>query len=305
MAAALVGSPVTDGGVSASSSTISVNCTGASKLVVGFCIRDVDAADRTPISCTFNGTAMTLVTPANDGVAQSAGFYYLDSPAQTTANVVITYNASVVSAIVAYALTDVATGAPSHTAAYQPGTLAANPSVSINELANGIVFAQCTSELTGTSSFVTTGGGVEAMKVTATRIRIGGYRLSASTATGSLAFTIGSGRHAVLGIAFGPAGTPPAITGQPSNVTIPAGTTATLSVAASGVGNSYQWYQGTAGTTTTPVGTNSTSFTTPKLTAATTSYWCRVTNAFGSADSATAVVTTTLVARIGRFIARL
>ncbi|HEV7912585.1 MAG TPA: hypothetical protein VGP22_02360 [Albitalea sp.] len=38
---------------------------------------------------------------------------------------------------------------------------------------------------------------------------------------------------------------------------------------------SYQWYEGVSGTTTTPIGTNSASFTTPALTT-TTSYWVRV-----------------------------
>ena len=53
---------------------------------------------------------------------------------------------------------------------------------------------------------------------------------------------------------------------------------------------SYQWYVGTSGTTTTPVGTNSNSYTTPPLTS-TTSYWVRVTNGGGSIDSATATIT--------------
>ena len=42
--------------------------------------------------------------------------------------------------------------------------------------------------------------------------------------------------------------------------------------------------------TTTPVGTNSASFTTPALTIA-TNYWVRVTNTFGTADSTTATIT--------------
>ena len=52
----------------------------------------------------------------------------------------------------------------------------------------------------------------------------------------------------------------------------------------------YQWYRGTAPDTTNLVGTNSASFTTPALTSA-TSYWVRVTNTFGSADSTTATIT--------------
>ena len=54
----------------------------------------------------------------------------------------------------------------------------------------------------------------------------------------------------------------------------------------------YQWYQGSAGDTSTPVGTNSSSYTTPALAAA-ASYWVRVSNTAGSADSAAAVVSLT------------
>ena len=75
----------------------------------------------------------------------------------------------------------------------------------------------------------------------------------------------------------------PGITTQPASQTIASNTTANLSVIATGTGLSYQWYQGTSGTTTTPVGTNSPSFTTPNLTVQ-TSYWVRVSNTFGSVD---------------------
>jgi subtilisin family serine protease len=67
----------------------------------------------------------------------------------------------------------------------------------------------------------------------------------------------------------------PAITTQPQSKTIAKNTSTTLTVAVAEPGMSYQWYQGAAGTTTTPVGTNSPSFTTPKL-RSTTSYWVRV-----------------------------
>ena len=84
---------------------------------------------------------------------------------------------------------------------------------------------------------------------------------------------------------------PPAIATQPASQTISSGLAATLSVAASGTPPlAFQWYQGTAGNTSIPVGTNSNSYTTPALTA-TTSYWVRVTNPYGTADSNTAVVT--------------
>src|SRR5262249_37453538 len=53
----------------------------------------------------------------------------------------------------------------------------------------------------------------------------------------------------------------------------------------------YQWYQGPTGTTTTPVGTDSNSFTTPFL-SSTTQYWVQVTDsAHGTVNSATATIT--------------
>lgn len=80
----------------------------------------------------------------------------------------------------------------------------------------------------------------------------------------------------------------PPITGQPASRSIAPGQSTTLTVTAANA-VSYQWYQGTASSTATPVGTNSSSLTvTP---AVTTSYWVRVTNACGSVDSTTATVT--------------
>lgn len=83
----------------------------------------------------------------------------------------------------------------------------------------------------------------------------------------------------------------PSITTQPAATTINLGQTVTLSVSASGTSpRTFQWYQGAVGTTTTPVGTNSASLTMPSLTA-TTSFWVRVSNSAGSADSLSATVT--------------
>ncbi|MCA1963408.1 MAG: SdiA-regulated domain-containing protein, partial [Prosthecobacter sp.] len=85
----------------------------------------------------------------------------------------------------------------------------------------------------------------------------------------------------------------PVIVTEPADVTIASGYTATLSLAATGTPTpTVQWYRGTAGDTTHPVGTGGASFTTPALTA-TTSYWARVSNAGGSTDSRTATVTVT------------
>ncbi len=81
------------------------------------------------------------------------------------------------------------------------------------------------------------------------------------------------------------------ITQQPQSATIAYNTGTTLTVAASTTSPPvYQWYRGASGDTGNPVGTNSSSFTTPNLTA-TTSYWVRVTDSAGSLNSQTAVLT--------------
>jgi hypothetical protein len=86
----------------------------------------------------------------------------------------------------------------------------------------------------------------------------------------------------------------PSISTHPQSQTIPSGQTATMSVVASGTGLSYQWYAGSSGTTTSPIGgATSSGYTTPALTT-TSSYWVRVSNSGGSADSNTATITVTV-----------
>src|SRR5215831_14933453 len=97
---------------------------------------------------------------------------------------------------------------------------------------------------------------------------------------------------AFRGIALAPIGL--AITGQPVSQTIGFGATATLSVTAVSSGGApitYQWYVGSSGDTSTPIGgaTNAT-FTTPSLTVS-TQYWVRAKSGSASADSATATIT--------------
>jgi PKD repeat protein len=92
-------------------------------------------------------------------------------------------------------------------------------------------------------------------------------------------------------LSVGGACTQPSISGHPQSQTIPSGYTATLRVTAGGTAPlTYQWYQGASGNTSTPVGSDSDSFTTPAL-SATSSYWVRVSNTCGSANSSTATVT--------------
>lgn len=85
--------------------------------------------------------------------------------------------------------------------------------------------------------------------------------------------------------------TAPAVTGQPASTTITSGQSATLSVTATGTAPlSYQWYVGNSGNTASPIGGATGSSITVSPTT-TTSYWVRVSNACGSANSVTATVT--------------
>ncbi len=80
---------------------------------------------------------------------------------------------------------------------------------------------------------------------------------------------------------------------HPASQTIASGSSATLTVVASGSAPfNYQWYHGASGNTSTPVGTDSYSYATAALTT-TTSYWVSVTNGCGQADSQTATIMVT------------
>jgi hypothetical protein len=93
-------------------------------------------------------------------------------------------------------------------------------------------------------------------------------------------------------IAVGAAPTPPTISQQPQSQSVSYNTSATLSVTATGTPPlTYQWYRGTSGDTSQPMsGATSSSYMTPSLTTS-TSYWVRVSNAYGSVDSNTATIT--------------
>ena len=86
----------------------------------------------------------------------------------------------------------------------------------------------------------------------------------------------------------------PLITQQPQNVTIISGSTTTLSVSANGTPPlSYQWYNGTAPNTASPVTTNGNQSYLNVNPTTNKSYWVRVSTSCGSVDSRTATVTVT------------
>ena len=116
--------------------------------------------------------------------------------------------------------------------------------------------------------------------------------------------TVSDGNTTVTGPTWsfttGATSTAAGIATQPQSQTIASGTSASLSVGATGTAPlTYQWYQGSAPDTTNLVGGNSPNFTTPALTTQ-TSYWVRVSNAFGPAvNSATATISIGDAAAIG------
>jgi hypothetical protein len=114
------------------------------------------------------------------------------------------------------------------------------------------------------------------------------------SADGNTALVGGSGDNNAAGAAWLFSGSAPSITTQPTSKAIKSGQTTTLSVVATGTGLSYQWYVGASGTTTSPIsGATSSSYATAALTS-TTSYWVRVSNASGTADSTSATITVTI-----------
>ncbi|HKS21242.1 MAG TPA: hypothetical protein VJZ76_00475 [Thermoanaerobaculia bacterium] len=86
----------------------------------------------------------------------------------------------------------------------------------------------------------------------------------------------------------------PLITQQPQNVSIVSGSTTTLSVAANGTPPlSYQWYNGTAPSTASPITTDGNQSYLNVSPTTSKSYWVRVSTSCGSADSRTVAVTVT------------
>jgi len=84
--------------------------------------------------------------------------------------------------------------------------------------------------------------------------------------------------------------TPPTITSQTQSQTINPGQAVTLTATASGTAPlNYQWYQGISGSTNSLALSSGPSITVSPTT--TTTYWLRVTNSCGFADSATVTIT--------------
>ncbi len=243
-----------------------------------------------------NGDASLLVKDLTISGSTVRGIYVQDSPLNVNASKQVTLTANT---------TDVDGGASSTgLLADGPKAAAAAATCAFRSGSSGVVAlnggaASVTySDLSGNSSFG------------ANNLNAGGTPVLAAScdwwgdASGPTnpANPPGTGTVASSNVTFAPwstIDTPPyncegcvnaSITTQPASTAVCSGGETTLSVVAGGTGLSYQWYQGTAPDTSTPLGTASTQAT-GNLTV-TTSYWVRVTGFCGSpVNSATATVT--------------
>ena len=88
----------------------------------------------------------------------------------------------------------------------------------------------------------------------------------------------------------------PEITSLSSDVSVPAGTTAVLSVRASGTGLTFQWYEGQVFDFTRPVGGSSPTLITPIISTG-TEFWARISGTCGNVDSRSVKVNTATIRR--------
>jgi len=84
--------------------------------------------------------------------------------------------------------------------------------------------------------------------------------------------------------------TAPSLSAQPSTTVVVFGNTTTLVANATGTSLHYHWYSGFSPDVSSPVGADSSSFTTPAVTS-TSHYWVQVTNSCGTATGSTLTVT--------------
>jgi len=171
-----------------------------------------------------------------------------------------------------------------------------------------------------TASVTTTNGGTPTFAWTIT-----GGTITSAANTASITYTAGASGNVVLratafkngtngsGFANGGVGitdtktvsiitcVAPAIATQPQSVAVPTGTGVTLSVGATGTPLNFQWFIGTSGVTTTPIG-GATAASVDVAPSSTTTYWVRVSNSCGTVDSASATVTVVPIAAADFFL---
>ena len=97
-------------------------------------------------------------------------------------------------------------------------------------------------------------------------------------------------------IAIAPSCMRPAIVVQPQSATVSEGSTAIVSVVATGVSLTYQWYEGPVLDFTHPIGGSAPAVLTPPLTEP-AQFWVRISSPCGNVDSVAATVTPMVVRR--------
>ncbi len=191
-----------------------------------------------------------------------------------------------------------APAAPSITAQPQHQTISAGQSATLSVAADGtapLTFQWYSGTSGATASPI--GGATSSSFTTPPLTATASYWVRVTNSAGTVDSTTAT---ITISAAPPPSATAPAVTSQPLSQTISSGQSVTVSVGASGTAPfSYQRYIGASGATALPVtGATSASYTAPALTT-TTTYWVRVSNAAGTADSGTATITVNAPAGIG------
>jgi subtilisin family serine protease len=162
-------------------------------------------------------------------------------------------------------------------------------------------------DFSGTSSSTPVAAGVAGLMLsrnpTLTPLQVKQILQDTADKVGGVAVVYVNGRHerygsgridafrALSAVPLPSAVEPPAVLRQPASQMVPFQSSARLSVEASGTSLLFQWYRGAPGDITTPVsGATAAVFDTPAVTAPTT-YWVRVSNVAGSADSSASDLT--------------
>ena len=277
------------------------NSVGANSNTAVVSINQAAAISSHPASVTINSGQTTVLNVTATGTGPLTYRWYQGASPSTTTPVGTnssSFTSPVLSTATSYwvKVTNVANsaGANSNTAAVsvnQPAAISSHPaSVAINSGQTTLlkVTAMGTGPFTyqwyqGASTSTTTPVGTNSSSFTTPA-------LSTATSYWVKVTNVANGAGANSNTAVVSINQAPAIGSHPASGAVGSGQSTVLNVTATGTpAPTYQWYQGTSPSTTTPVGTNSSSFTTPALSTA-TSYWVKVTNTFGNVNSNTAVV---------------
>jgi hypothetical protein len=221
--------------------------------------------------------ATTFCAGGSVTLTASAGSSYLWSTGATTQSINVTTSGN-------YTVTVTNAAGCSATSAPRNVTVNANPSTPTITAGGPTTFCAGGSvTLSAPAGFAylwSTGATTQSINVTTG----GNYTVTVTNASGCSAIS------APTSVTVNAATT---ISQHPQSITIPKNTGTTLTVTASGTGTlTYQWYRGTSPSTSTPIsGAISSSYTTPRLSKGTYTYWVRVSGTCGVANSNTASVT--------------